>query len=123
MVVYETFTGKGIVVIDKFQGDPAYFYKYYDYSESCNGGIVIEKINNEILCINYDPFKDEGTYFNLSNYQNLILICVEHNTPYKVVEYSDGMYIERKPEFKDHVISNFVKEEVYRGYVHPTKQI
>lgn len=28
---------KGIVVIDKFQGDPAYFYKYYDYSESCNG--------------------------------------------------------------------------------------
>ena len=114
---------KGIVVIDKFQGDPAYFYKYYDYSESCNGLIVIEKINNEILCINYDPFKDEGTYFNLSNYQNLILICVEHNTPYKVVEYSDGMYIERKPEFKDHVISNFVKEEVYRGYVHPTKQI
>lgn len=114
---------KGIVVIDKLQGNLAYFYKYYDCSESCNGEIVIEKINDKIICINYDPFKDEGTYFNLSDYQNLILICVEHNTPYKVVEYSDGMYTERKPEFKDHIISNFVKEEIYRGYFCPIKKI
>ena len=102
---------KGIMVIKKSVYSEVGFYKYY---ESNSDNIKIDKIGDE-LYVNYDPYRKSGIKMRLPFYQDLILICIEKNTPYKVIEYSDGVYKERIPKFEDHIVSNFVKEEIIRG--------
>lgn len=73
--------------------------------------VGIEENGNEI----WIETKNKNTRFYLPFYNNLLFIFIKDDTLCRVIEYADGDYSDRKPDFRDYIIANsVVKERVER---------
>lgn len=94
----------GIIAIEKQKVDSTSYQIFYGYND-----IVKIEEDNEIRIFS-DDMKKWRVYY-LPKYDNLIFICIQNDIPYRVLEYTDGMYVERKPDFRDYFLSDFIIEE------------
>lgn len=91
-------------------------YRYIDGGdeririEKSSGAFLIYFGNEKIVKL---PIRKNGA--------EMLIMIISDNTPKKTVEFSsDGkstFYEEREPSFEDHLLSNFVKEELIRGNI------
>ena len=81
-------------------------YKYIDVKD---GEVIVVNNESEILIYVHDEIAME---LRKRLYKNVLAIVVNDNTPDKVYEYSQDMFVERIPTYEDHVLSNMFKEEM-----------
>lgn len=94
----------GIIVIKKQKVDLTSYQILEGYND-------IFKEDDEIRVFS-DDVKKWRVYY-LPKYDNLIFICIKNEVPYKVLEFDESLekYIERKPDFKDYFLADFIIEE------------
>lgn len=93
-----------IVCCNKISDIP--LWKYIDTKDN-EAEICKEKEN--ILIKVHDKV---AMKLSIGLYTEGIIIVVKDNTPQKVVEFSLDKYIDRLPNYEDHVLSNMFKEEM-----------
>lgn len=90
-------------------------YKYIDGEDR---EIEVEKTQDNVLVRFY---AECSNVMELSLNNEMIIMIIEGNAPQKTIEisYDNGkaFYEERKSSFEDHMLSNFVKEELIRGNI------
>ena len=90
----------------------------YKYIDGGNREIEIEKTHENVLVYFYGELSN---VMELPLNKEMVIMIVKDNTPQKTVEISNDneklFYEERNPSFEDHILSNFIKEELIRGNI------